>query len=522
MSAALQDLWPLVQAELRLRLRRLSTVIVLLVTLVLSWMIVIDPRTGMAMMVIHKARTAYESGTVAFGSACIASMLLNLLGFYLVRGRSSLDLRSGCAGILATTPVSNARLLASRWLGSLAYLLLLELALVVGGCVLQLIRGEGPLQPGVYLQTYALMLTPTLMFAASAALLADAWGPLMGRRGDVAYFFVWMAQMAVLPATLDQHEVRLSPLQALDISGLAAAASRVAMLMNTHSVAIGGSPFDPSLPMLHFPEGFWSAGLVALRGASAALAVAVIVPALGLFHRFEPARVRGPVRGQAARRRPWLDRLLRPGQWPARALLWLAPRLGGTLGAWTAELSLILRANPWAVPAWLLIAVLSQVLPADKLAGLLGLACALWGLAISDVAARDASHGTVGLAAAVPGGDEGRFWRQWGVSFGLGLGLTLPAILPAGRPMLAVTVLCGLLMVSALASLLGQTTRGGRSFLALYLFGLFVALQIPTLPWLDVLGFNGSATDASRALAGGAALVILGLATALRRVARYR
>ncbi len=81
---------PLVQTELRLRLRRLSTVLVLLLTLVLSWMVVVDPRTGFAMMVIQKARTVYESGTVAFGSACIASVVLNLFGFYLVRGRSSL------------------------------------------------------------------------------------------------------------------------------------------------------------------------------------------------------------------------------------------------------------------------------------------------------------------------------------------------------------------------------------------------------------------------------------------------
>ncbi|WP_431262160.1 hypothetical protein ACQ859_18545 [Roseateles chitinivorans] len=508
----MSGLLPLVQAELRLRLRRLSTVLVLLLTLVLSWMVVVDPRTGFAMMVIQKARTVYESGTVAFGSACIASVVLNLFGFYLVRGRSSLDLHSGCAGLIATTPTGNLRLLASRWLGSMAYLMLLQLALVLGGCVLQWIRGEGPLQPWVFVQTYAWMLTPTLMAAASFALLADAWGPLVGRKGDVAYFLVWMAQFAVLPATLVPGHLQLSPLQALDASGMAAAAAHLAVLMHTNTVAIGGSTFDPGLPMRHFPEGFWGADLVALRLATAVLALVVAALAVPLFHRFDPRRVRTV--GTSGR--SWPKRLMRallgPARWPALRLLRLAPRIGGAPGAYLAEVSLTLLAHPWAVLAIPVLAVLGQVLPPAKLPALVAAGCCLWGLAISDLSSRDFSSGTMGLVAAVPGGDQSRRWRQYLCALGVGLLFTVPVAVTVRHPELLLTLMCGLVLVSALASLLGQLTRGGRSFLALFLFGFYVILQVPESPWLDLFGFNGAATSTTRATSLGVAALALVLA----------
>lgn len=512
----MSGLLPLVQAELRLRLRRLGTVLVLLLTLVLSWTVVVDPRTGFAMMVIQKARTVYESGTVAFGSACIASVVLNLFGFYLVRGRSSLDLHSGCASLIATTPTSNLRLLASRWLGSMAYLMLLQLALVLGGCVLQWIRGEGPLQPWVFVQTYAWMLTPTLMATASFALLADAWGPLVGRKGDVAYFFVWMAQFAVLPATLVPGHIQLSPLQALDTSGMAAAAAHLAVLMDTNTVAIGGSTFDPSLPMRHFPEGFWSADLMALRLASAVLALVVAALAVPLFHRFDPQRVRTEGTSGLSRLKRFIRALLGPARWPALRLLRLAPRIGGAPGAYLADISLTLLAHPWAVLTIAVLAVLGQVLPPAKLPALVAASCCFWGLAISDLSARDVNCGTMDLVAAVPGGDTGRCWRQCLCALGLGLLFTLPVAVPVRNPELLLTLMCGLVLVSALASLLGQLTRGGRSFMVLFLFGFYVILQVPESPWLDLFGFNGVATLTTRATSLGVAA--LALAVANRRL----
>jgi hypothetical protein len=328
----------------------------------------------------------------------------------------------------------------------------------------------------------------------------------------VAYFFVWAAQFAVLPATLGQGVIALSPVQALDMSGLAAGATRLALLMDTNHIAIGGSRFDAALPMRHFPAGFWSAELLALRGASAAMALALALPAAWLFHRFDPQRVRVAGAGRPSWVRRWVVRLMAPARWPGVGLLRVSQRLGGRAGAWLADLSLTLMANPWATVAVVVLAVLGQVLPADKLPGLLAAACALWGLAISDVAARDAAHATAGLMAAAPGGRVGAFWRQGLASWGLGLLFTLPVVLGMGDAGVLMTLLCGLALASGLASWLGGATRGGRSFLALFLLALFVMVQVREVAWLDVFGFNGSATDASCGLVMAAALLVWGAA----------
>jgi hypothetical protein len=78
------------------------------------------------------------------------------------------------------------------------------------------------------------------------------------------------------------------------------------------------------------------------------------------------------------------------------------------------------------------------------------------------------------------------------------------------------TLSCGLLLASGLAGLLGGATRGGRSFLALYLLALFVMVQVREVAWLDVFGFNGSATDASRGVVLVGALLLWGAARGLQ------
>ena len=46
---------------------------------------------------------------------------------------------------------------------------------------LHALRGDGPPEPLVYLQTHALLLLPMVFFAAGCAILFDSWAPLMGK-----------------------------------------------------------------------------------------------------------------------------------------------------------------------------------------------------------------------------------------------------------------------------------------------------------------------------------------------------
>lgn len=493
----------LVLNEWRLRSRRASTLVILLAVVGLSWLMVLDPGSGSAMMVVHKQRVAYESQALAFATTLIASLLFGLAGFYLARGRSQEDLRWGCAGVLAASPVTNTQLLGARWLGAFGFLMSMGTVVMLTVWVLQWVRGEGPLQPLPYLQMLTLGLAPGLMLCASLAVLSDAWAPLMGKRGDLLYWLLWMAQFAFIPASLAQGSIQLSGWQVFDIQGVSPLLVSLSRLMDVTHVQVGGGPFDATLPLLHMPEGLWSRELVALRLGSMMLALLPLVPAVLRFHRYAPDRVklRHPAgRWRAVLALQWLLRpLMRPFSRALGLVLPLSARLPGVTGRWLADVGLLLLSQPLLALVMLGGGTASAFVPGDALTGVLAVALAAWGIAVADVSSRDPQSGTQALASAVPGGATERGWRQWLAAFGLGLLVSAPALARWvwDAPLSAAACVAGLLFLSMAAALLGRLTQGSRTFLALFLFGLYLNLQGTGVAALDVLGLSGDARPAS-------------------------
>ncbi|MDR7272383.1 hypothetical protein J2X20_005057 [Pelomonas saccharophila] len=517
----------LVLNEWRLRSRRVSSLVILLAVVGISWLMVLDPGSGSAMMVVNKQRIAYESQALAFATNLIASLLLGLAGFYLARGRTQEDLRCGAAGVLAATPVGSAQLLGARWLGAFGFLFSLGTVVMLTVWVLQLVRGEGPLQPLPYLQMLVLGLAPGLMLCASLAVLADAWLPLSAKRGDALYWLLWMVQFAFIPALLGQGgAVHLSGWQLFDVNGMSPLLVGVSRLMDVSHISVGGSPFDASLPLLHMPEGLWTSELVALRVGSMLVALLPLVPAVMLFHRYAPDRVklRNPNgRWRLVQGLQWLLRpLLKPLSFALGLLLRASARLPGLPGRWLADVALVLLSQPLLALTLLAGAVACGVAPAQALPGLLAATLCAWGLAVSDVSSRDLQSGTLALASATPGGAWERGWRQALAAFGLGLMLVLPGLLRicSAAPLLALACVAGLLFLSAAAALLGRLTQGSRTFLALFLFALYLDLQKVGIPALDLLGLAGAASVASAtgyALAGVLGFAVLLAGPGLRR-----
>ena len=506
----------LVLNEWRLRSRRLSSLVILLAVVGLSWLMVLDPKSGAAMMVSHHQRFAYDSQALAFATTLIASLLFGLMGFYLARGRSQEDMRCGTAAVLAATPVGNAQLLGARWLGAFGFLLSLGTAVMLTIWVLQLLRGEGPLQPLPYLQMLVLGLAPGLMWCASLAVLADAWAPLMGKRGDALYWIFWIAQFAFVPAVLGQKVIEMHAWQVFDINGMSPLLVGVSRLLDVSSISVGGGPFDASLPVLHMPAGLWSAELVALRLGAMLLALLPLIPAVLLFHRYAPDRVQ--LRNAAGRSRivqalQWLlQPLMRPLTWALRRLMRASAGLPGLPGRWLADASLMLLSQPLLALAMLGCSVATALVQAPQLPAVLAALLAAWGMAVADVSSRDLQSGTLALASAAPGGARERGWRQALVAFGLGLLFAAPALLrwSARAPLSSLACVAGLLFLSAAATLLGQLTQGSRTFLALFLFGLYLNLQKTGLAVLDMLGLAGVASAGS--VAGYALAGVLGFA----------
>jgi len=493
--------WQLVRVlalmEARMRLRRASTLVTLLAVAAIGWLLVPDPAGGSTQIAVGGARVLYTSSSLALGSASMATLLFGLAGFYLLRGRMAEDQRSGLGSVIGASPAGNAAFVIGRWCGSVLYLLALAGAFMTTMLACHLLRGEGPLQPLVYLQTYALVLLPMLLFAASCAILCESWAPLMGKAGDLLYFAGWVAQLGMM-SSAGAGGGQPSAL-ALDFTGMSAIVASLAAQVDVHDMMLGLADFDRAKAPLVLPDWLWSAELVSSRCLAALLALLPLLPALRLFHRFSPDRMK-PARARA-RRSPLalLNGWARPLARLAGPLFALSARLPGGAGQTLADAALTLISNPASIALLLLTQVLALALDAGRLPGLLLACVAAWGILASELPTRDRDAACEALADVVPGGAARRYWRQFGATLLLGLMFCGVAALRLAmlEPLRAAALLAGLFALAALASLLGRTSGSARTFLALFLFGLYVSVNAGGLAALDVVGFHGAASASS-------------------------
>ena len=500
--------------EMRLRMRRLGTLVAMLAMIALGWAMIGDPASGSTMMSVKDARVLYSSSALALGSAALMGPVLTLVGFYLLRGRMGEDLRSGMGSVIAATAVPTPIFLIGRWLGSVAYLTALSMVFMLAIGVCHALRGEGPYLLLTYLQTYALMLLPTVLFTASCALLFDAVPWLMGKLGDTLYFFFWIFQLTLVSRlTGGAGSQDLSAWLLLDFGGLVVAAYSLVVQAGSTSFSLGATQFDPALTPIHLPADLWTGALVAMRAGSMALALLPLLPAVLLFHRFSPDRVKA--RQSQARRTPlaYANAKLRSLSVLVQPLFRLAAATSGWPGQVLADMALSLSASPTSIAVLCVSAVASVVWPSAGLPGLLTVCVVLWGVMVCEIGTRDFGAMTQDMTAAVAGGRVQRYASQMGAAFGLGVlmmgGIALRWLMTA--PTQALALLVGLAACAALATCLGSLSKTSRLFLGLFLFTWYVAFNARQVAWLDMVGFTGAANAMSIASYGVLALVATGV-----------
>lgn len=480
--------------EVRLRMRRASTLVALLAVMAISWAMIDDPASGRALIVVKGARVLYTSSALALGSAALASMLFALGGFYLVRGRVVEDIRSGAGGVIGATPVGNTLFLAGRWLGAGAYLGLLMLGFMATMMVCHALRGDGPIEPLVYLACFALMLVPMIVFSASCAILFDSWAPLMGKGGDLLYFVLWMAQVSMV-AIIETSGNRGSPWIVFDFTGMTATFVTLGAHLDTSHMSLGSSQFNAALAPLLLPAAPWSAQVVLMRCASALLALLPLVPAVWLFHRFSPDKIK---LSRSRRRRSPLALVggwLRPLSRLVQPLFALAARLPGWCGQVLADVALTLAASPSAIAA-LIVALGASVLADARFLGPVLVGCvAYWGVLVSDVSTRDFQAAAEDMTGALEGGGARRYLRQYAAASVLGFMFmgVIALRFAIHDPVRGAATVAGIVALAALAQMLGRCSRTPRTYLSLFLFGLYVAVNAVKLPIIDAVGFNGVA-----------------------------
>ncbi len=479
--------------ELRLRFRRGTTWVAMLAVMLVMWFTILDPSSGYAMLAAHTARVAYNSTGLALGSSVIATILLGLFGFYLVRGRTDEDLHAGLGHVIGATPAHTGALVLVRWAGGVVYLGALLLALTVTMFVLQAVRGEGSIKPAVFLQFYLLTILPNIFFIVGMAVLCDAHEKLMGKLGDMLYFGFWLAQV-VAGAVIVNNNPDGVALLVFDPTGMGVLTQRGQELLNTRSLAVGLNTFDNALAPVVLGSGFWTWPMIGTRIAAMAMAAIPLAIAVKVFHRFSPDRV-----AASRSRKRWaigagINRLLRPFDVISQLLFSVSARLPRPVARVAAELALTFAANRLAGPMLLAASVAGTLLDAQALPGLLLAAVLYWGLLIADVSVRDFTSDTEQLSEAVAGVQQA-YWRQTVTTMLLGFLFTAPIILrwAQAESLKALAVGSAIVALTGLAQLLGRTTRTARSFSVLFLFGLYIAAQVRELVLPDMLAMQAIA-----------------------------
>jgi hypothetical protein len=287
--------------------------------------------------------------------------------------------------------------------------------------------------------------------------------------------------------------------------------------LNTHSVSIGSSSFDPNKPTIIFP------GLSLTREWIAPRLVSLVTPLLLLplaalfFHRFDPVRT-GTISGKG--RRNWIGRiqnLFKPLSRRAVAFLEIPGRGGSFLGAMWIDAVLTLTLIPFAFVAFVVITIKSVFSPPM---GTLPVLFAVLAIIVSDVATRDGRAGTLASVRSISRLRENYVWWKLGSTLLLSLLLCAAPLLRtiALGPAALAAFVCGIVFVASMATALGVVTANPKTFIVGFLtFWYVVVNDKGVTPPLDFAGFFGRSNLNTVALYAAISVIALVVAQGFYR-----
>lgn len=500
---SLSRLFAITSADLRSRMRRPAVLVLLGLLLAAASTTFPDPSSGKGILSIGGRRAVYTSAALAVATAGLLPILLGLFGFYAVSGAVGLDRRSGAGPLFGASPVRSSEYLLGKLLGSFTLLSVVTLAFSVVVMAVQVVHGEAPLEPLVFLAHLLVVALPALLAVASFALLFECVPFLSGRFGDVAYFFVWVVTLSI-PVFLGNPDRGLYPAYAaaLDWNGLGFLITEIQRVTGSGSMSIGwGSAPQEGAPVV-FPGFGFSAGMLGKRALAFLPPLALLPVSLAAFDRFDPAR-RLASSSTKASLMARMSALLRPAAARLLAVVVPAERTTGKPGLLSAALTdllVTLRLRPLLVVGIPSGAVAALLVPPAMAASLLSAGYVLLALLLADVGTREERTGLARVFAASPGAG-GRIAAVKLLS-AAATAILLLAPFAARASMdhaLALpAALAGALFAAALAVLLGHATGSPKPFVGLLLGLWYVAMSDKgRTAALDLAGFGGAATVGS-------------------------
>lgn len=493
-------LYHLVRADFLERVRRYNFLVTLAAATYLGYCCM----TGKVVIRLDEYRGIYNSAWLGCLMTLVSTTFLTLIGFYLVKNTIQRDQETRVGQILATTPMTKNFYTIAKMVSNFAVLATMIVVMAVAAVLMQGLKAEDPhVHLWALLSPFLFFALPAMAFTGALAVLFETLPGLRGGIGNVIYFFVWTALIALPVSSLDKGEKVSEKTYFCDYTGIVSIMSQMQQDLkiihpdykNGSAITIG----DTVTTQKFLWTGLrWSPALYLSRLTCMLAAIAVALLAALFFHRFDPAREWGLKKAPPQNAAAANNGEPAPAPLPAPSSQRLSPLPHRNSSTPTlprlvvAELKLMLKGHRWwwyAVAAGLFVASLSS--PLNSVRGGVAVAALIWPILIwSQMGTREARFNMASLIFS----SERSLWRQLPAVWIAGIivaavtngGLAIRLLIARDHPALLAWTSCTL-FVPSLALALGIWSSTSKVFEAVYTVWWYIGPAHHT-PGLDFLG----------------------------------
>lgn len=155
---------------------------------------------------IDGSRGRYSSAWAGMSLAMIYGTLLNLAGFYLVRGTLVRDIETRVWQLLVTTSMTRTGYLLAKWVSHMAIFGMIAAVGVAVALIAQWVRAEDRhIDLIELLKPLLLIALPSLALTAMFAIWFDLLPWLRRTAGNVLFFVVWTVMLTVSVAPFERQ-----------------------------------------------------------------------------------------------------------------------------------------------------------------------------------------------------------------------------------------------------------------------------------------------------------------------------
>jgi len=511
------------KADFRERTRGYTFLALIAVTIYLTYLFVPPVDANYLTVALGNRRGIYNAAWVGTMFGLAATVLLSLVAFYVIKNALDRDEHTGVGVLFSASPTRTWQYLLGKWLSNLAVLSVLLGVLSIMGMVTQQLRGEAT---GIDIRSLLtpiwLMGFPVMAIVAGVAIIFECVPVLRDSRGNVVYFFLWIAVLSFSITTGFSEGTFMRPTN--DLFGISVPVSHMQrqVLESDPSYngdfSIGRSGFD-EVRLFTWEGASWPPAIILGRLVWTILGAVIAIAGAIPFKRFDPARHKPVDIHHGSEWRQWIvDRLIAPLQrawWKLAGLVERAVkpvaqiiRSEPTGSVFLAELRLNLGGQPWWWVVGLIVLLLVSFTRSDKqaLAEVLHFAW-IWPILIwSQLGVRESRYFTEPLIFSTPRPLRRQLPAMWlgGVAVALiAASGVLGRLIFSGDISSILVVLVGAMFIPALAFALGVWSGTSRLFELVYL--LWWYLLVNGARSLNFMGLN------EEALSLGLPFIYLGL-----------